>query len=432
MAFQTIPGTGGAPDSYVGTSGVDSVTITNNNSAVDLVAYDSNDSVNVANASGVVNGYTLKGGSGNDVFTANTTTIAGNSFFNGNAGNDVIALNAFNSVSVTSSAIRGGQGNDTLALTGSANVSLVNGNMDDDTITTAAASNSSIFGGQGVDTLNIGGATVLTVINGDRDNDRINLGNVVGSTLNQSTVYGGAGNDTITVLAGLATSTDTSIYGGDGNDTLNGAAAVVAVRLYGEAGNDNITGGTVNDVLQGAAGNDTITGGAGADTITGGTGADLLTGGAGADTFVFAVGDSFAATSLATSAAFFGNGVDVITDFSSTAAQQAAGTNDVLIPVLTPTNPLQTGGLGASATITANGTVQINQGVNALTAGVNNVYVSGTWNAAQSSFTDANAGADYLVFQVTLAAPLAANTALDITNQFELAEAVVLDNAVFV
>ena len=423
MAFQTIPGTGGAPDSYVGTSGVDSVTITNNNSAVDLVAYDSNDSVNVANASGFVSGYTLKGGSGNDVFTANTTTIAGNSFFNGNAGNDVITLNAFNGVSVTSSAIRGGQGNDTLALTGSANVSLVNGNMDDDTITTAAASNSSIFGGQGVDTLNIGGATVLTVINGDRDNDRINLGNVVGSTLNQSTVYGGAGNDTITVLAGLATSTDTSIYGGEGNDTLNGAAAVVAVRLYGEAGNDNITGGTVNDVLQGGAGN---------DTITGGTGADLLTGGAGADTFVFAVGDSFAATSLATSAAFFGNGVDVITDFSSTAAQQAAGTNDVLIPVLTPTNPLQTGGLGASATITANGTVQINQGVNALTAGVNNVYVSGTWNAAQSSFTDANAGADYLVFQVTLATSLAAGTALDITNQFELAEAVVLDNAVFV
>ena len=235
----------------------------------------------------------------------------------------------------------------------------------------------------------------------------------------------------ITVLAGLATSTDTSIYGGDGNDTLNGAAAVVAVRLYGEAGNDNITGGTVNDVLQGAAGNDTITGGAGADTITGGTGADLLTGGAGADTFVFAVGDSFAATSLATSAAFFGNGVDVITDFSSTAAQQAAGTNDVLIPVLTPTNPLQTGGLGANATINADGTVQINQGVNALTAGVNNVYVSGTWNAAQSSFTDANAGADYLVFQVTLATSLAAGTALDITNQFELAEAVVLDNPAF-
>ena len=235
----------------------------------------------------------------------------------------------------------------------------------------------------------------------------------------------------ITVLAGLATSTDTSIYGGDGNDTLNGAAAVVAVRLYGEAGNDNITGGTVNDVLQGAAGNDTITGGAGADTITGGTGADLLTGGAGADTFVFAVGDSFAATSLATSAAFFGNGVDVITDFSSTAAQQAAGTNDVFILPLTPTNPLQTGGLGASATITANGTVQINQGVNALTAGVNNVYVSGTWNAAQSSFTDANAGADYLVFQVTLATSLAAGTALDITNQFELAEAVVLDNPAF-
>lgn len=76
-----------------------------------------------------------------------------------------------------------------------------------------------------------------------------------------------------------------------------------------------------NSSIVGGAGNDTITGGDGNDTITGGKGADILTGGDGADTFVFNEGDSEAATAVNGSTITFGNGVDVVMDFSSGSAE---------------------------------------------------------------------------------------------------------------
>ena len=435
MAFQTIPGTGGAPDSYVGTSGVDSVAITNNNNAVDLLGYDSNDAVTIVNALGVVNAYTLRGGSGNDAFTSTLTTIAGNSFFNGNAGNDVITLNAFNGVSVTSSAIRGGQGNDTIALTGSLNGSLLNGNLDDDTITTAGSSNSSIFGGRGVDTLFITGATVLTNVSGDRDNDTItigaNAGGNVATNLSQSSIFGGHGNDTINITAGVTASTDTSIYGGDGNDRINAAAATVALRVFGEDGDDTINGSTGGGILNGGAGADTITANGGATTIVGGTGADQLTAGAGVDTFVFAAGDSFATTGVTGATATFTNGVDtlvdVITGFSAA--------NDFFSFSTVPSNLTEQNGLGANAII-QNGRVLLSPNANELSGNIR-VYVGGSntsWNQQTGIFTYAAGAqalpADFMVFQINLATPIAAggSTQTDITAQFNLAEAVIFNN----
>jgi Ca2+-binding RTX toxin-like protein len=41
------------------------------------------------------------------------------------------------------------------------------------------------------------------------------------------------------------------------------------VRLYGESGNDVLTGGSANDLLSGGAGNDTLDGGAGVDRVEG-------------------------------------------------------------------------------------------------------------------------------------------------------------------
>jgi Ca2+-binding RTX toxin-like protein len=48
--------------------------------------------------------------------------------------------------------------------------------------------------------------------------------------------------------------------------------------VFGQAGNDYLSGGTGDDYLDG---------GAGKDTLLGGTGSDAMLGGAGADTFVF-------------------------------------------------------------------------------------------------------------------------------------------------
>ena len=105
-----------------------------------------------------------------------------------------------------------------------------------------------------------------------------------GSVNNYSSVYGLAGNDTLT------TAITTSLYGGDGNDsitsTIANAGASLAAKyrdyLFGGNGNDVITSsGGANDQIFGGAGNDTISSGAGQDIVHGDTGNDSITGGTG-------------------------------------------------------------------------------------------------------------------------------------------------------
>lgn len=94
-----------------------------------------------------------------------------------------------------------------------------------------------------------------------------------------STIYGSAGNDSLT-----GTSSSDIIYGYAkdtfpenefGNDYLRGGA-----------GNDLIFGGGGDDTILGDEGNDTMNGGDGNDTLYGGEGNDKFIGGAGNDTFV--------------------------------------------------------------------------------------------------------------------------------------------------
>ena len=80
-------------------------------------------------------------------------------------------------------------------------------------------------------------------------------------------VYGGAGNDKITVNSAITQVCE--IHGGDGNDTITGGNANSI--LMGEAGNDSITGGTGRDIILGGSGSDVLSGGAGDDLLIGGT-----------------------------------------------------------------------------------------------------------------------------------------------------------------
>jgi len=283
LAFSTITGSGAAPDSFVGTNGVDSVTITNLDKAVDLTALDSDDIVNIANVNGVASAYSLRGGSGNDVITSGTVfdgvTIAAASFVNGNQGNDTLTFFSFLNVSSTSSTVVGGQGNDTINFTGSFDGSRVNGNMDADTIFLNGASNSSVYGGQGADAITAveGNLTIVnTIIDGNDGNDDITiLGN---TTVTNSTINGGDGNDDIILgtAAGsnppspavpLASFTNSSVFGGDGDDTLDATDAGVSVRLYGGDGDDELIGGAGGDRLDGGAGVDSLDGGADNDSF---------------------------------------------------------------------------------------------------------------------------------------------------------------------
>lgn len=63
--------------------------------------------------------------------------------------------------------------------------------------------------------------------------------------------------------------------------------SAIGERVWGSNSEDQLSGGTGNDLLLGYAGNDRLEGGAGDDVLYAGTGQDRLTGGAGADTFVF-------------------------------------------------------------------------------------------------------------------------------------------------
>ena len=91
---------------------------------------------------------------------------------------------------------------------------------------------------------------------------------------------------------------ENKVFGEEGNDTISGGAG--DDWLAGGEGNDILTGGAGRDVLDGGEGDDSITGGKGNDAITGGAGNDTLTGGYGDDTFIYASGD----------------GNDTITDFT--------------------------------------------------------------------------------------------------------------------
>jgi Ca2+-binding RTX toxin-like protein len=96
-------------------------------------------------------------------------------------------------------------------------------------------------------------------------------------------------NGTIAITGGTPTVANTSliqIFGGAENDQLsldesNGALPVA--HIFGEAGDDTLTGGSGADILNGGPGDDTLFGMGGADSLLGGEDDDTIIGGDGDD-----------------------------------------------------------------------------------------------------------------------------------------------------
>jgi hypothetical protein len=82
-------------------------------------------------------------------------------------------------------------------------------------------------------------------------------------------LFGEDGNDKLTGASGRDT-----LDGGNGDDTIAGGSG--RDRLLGRSGNDALAGGSGNDRVDGSDGNDTLDGGSGADNETGGSGDDTL------------------------------------------------------------------------------------------------------------------------------------------------------------
>jgi len=300
LAFTTIQGSGGAPDSFLGTAGVDVIALQNQAGAAFLSARASDDVVTFQSFTQVLSAATLYGGQGNDSLTDISflgTNIA-NSFVYQNEGNDSVTLSG-----VTNTLIQGNAGADSITINGLASNSLVNGNQDNDSIfLLSGASASSAFGGQGNDSISLTGALNASLVQANDGSDVINIGTGPATSIANTIINGNAGDDTITFAALTAFSAST-VFGGVGDDTINATIAGVGVNINGNAGADNITGSAFADTLGGGADNDTITGGLLADTMTGGAGVNTFN-------IVANATVSGTATALTTTGV-----VDAITDF---------------------------------------------------------------------------------------------------------------------
>ena len=252
-------------------------------------------------ASGATAGFYLSGGSaGNDTFvgSAFNDTIAGNggidSIVTGNGDNLVIF--ATSAEFLLAATVAGGTGNDTLSLT-TQGQALIDGDfIHVDNVeaiqfadgtgssavlagTASAAGISSLFGGTGNDSLTVVstiytaptfvGSTGTDVLS--LSNDGVTLDNTFFANLNSVESFITAnGNNSITVgNNGILTMT-----GGTDDDILNAAASTTGVTLMGGLGEDTLTGGSGGSRQQGWVGistanvyEDTLTGGAGTDVF---------------------------------------------------------------------------------------------------------------------------------------------------------------------
>src|SRR5258708_16602784 len=121
-------------------------------------------------------------------------------------------------------------------------------------------------------------AGVLSVFGDNLDNSIVASRDAAGNIL----INGGA----VTITGGHPTVANTAtiqVFGGGGNDTITldeSNGALPAAQLFGEKGNDTLTGGSGNDQLLGAAGNSARLAKGGNGFLLGGSRDHTLTGSA--------------------------------------------------------------------------------------------------------------------------------------------------------
>lgn len=432
--------------SLTGTDGIDITTVTGSTPNVTVDSGGGNDQITVQNTNGVVNGLVALLGDGDDRIFADSSpnsnsgsVVLTNSLVRGGFGDDILFGSAAGiadtnrTVYLNYSTVNGNQGNDLIRVFG-ALVSRIEGGTDQDTIELAnlaanpvtgaldgiiraasgpAAANvvayspdrydgSTVQGGLGTDVirLTLGNTNVVnTRINGNQDEDLIsNFGVALTGNWENSTIFGGQGDDEInlqtnvtsslfvlgnldddTILTGTGNDT---VIGGDGDDniniaggdnlvigdnapfidgtsvdgsgddeiTINGIALAGSNTVFAGAGDDIVTIFTDgNNIVQLAAGDDdafiqgdgnnSITGDDGDDVMEiNGAGINTIFGGAGDDTLIFR-----GTTSEITAAGFGGAGDDSITLDNGLNATLEGGEGDDTI-IIDGSGNIQVGG----------------------------------------------------------------------------------------
>jgi Ca2+-binding RTX toxin-like protein len=192
-------------------------------------------------------------------------------------------------------------GNDYIYFAATLSSAFVEGGRGNDTIFGTGRFDS-IYGGQGDDYLSVflqTGDALGSYFDGGRGNDSIyaaggadtimggSENDVIFSSDGNDLVYAGTGNDSIDGGVG-----GDSLYGEFGLDTISGGEGVDVIdggdqndMLYGGIGNDFLSGDGGDDYVSGDQGLDTLFGKDGNDTMLGGAGADSMYGGAGNDVY---------------------------------------------------------------------------------------------------------------------------------------------------
>ena len=283
------------------------------------------DTMNGAGATGNVTIYGGGGAADSNDEEDLITTGAGTTTAYGNAGDDSINFDDF--ASTATQTIYGGAGADTImgdvGGAGSAGALLAYGNAGADVLDISThLGEATIYGGGGVSDSN-DGADSITVGAGNASHD--------------VTVYGNAGDDTITSGASLAAGETITLYGGKGADTFTFSGdrnLTSSVSVYGNAGNDIIN---LNDSALTADATFTLAGFEEEDTLNltmaGGTATDLVVTGLGESVtiengaadgkYVFTnYTDNFSATNLVLS-----DGSSLVTNFGGDATSLSGTAN---------------------------------------------------------------------------------------------------------
>ena len=268
------------PSMYVTTGTEGNDTLTGENGRNDrLVGLGGNDTL-----SGLGGSDLLEGGAGNDTLQggADADTMYGG------AGVDTINSDAADGAA---DLIYGEAGNDVLR---GGNGDLVDGGADHDSLS-VGGNGGTYFGGAGIDSFLVDVGTSGTGIDGGDGSDTLivwagttRLSSVTGiekvnasaTPANRAVVYidfaslnlsAASFDGALDLVAGLATGVSiaapTTLY--------NAASTNYAIRLFGAAGGDSLTGSNLADELFGGGGNDVLTGGAGNDILTGNAGDDI-------------------------------------------------------------------------------------------------------------------------------------------------------------
>jgi RTX calcium-binding nonapeptide repeat (4 copies) len=183
-----------------------------------------------------------------------------------------VTLASMKMKNATAWVITGTSGSDTINCSGSTSLAGV-------TIFTRGGSDT-VYGTPIADTINDESvAGDFTYVNGNGGNDLIRGGTGTNPAFSTETFEGGLGDDQLIAYGGNVTA-----FGNEGNDSIDLSQAWEG-QAHGGAGNDTIHGPQAacppevsgcGNPLFGESGNDTITGGAGRDDLEGGTGTDQL------------------------------------------------------------------------------------------------------------------------------------------------------------